>query len=105
VLGKFPLPVEVISFARTVVEKKIATLGGSPKLRTKPDGSPYLTDNGNPILDCSFGEIADPASLALALSNTPGIVEHGLFIGLVTVALIGRGGRVEELRRQPQQCV
>jgi len=98
VLGKFPLPIEVISFARTVVEKKIVALGALPKLRTKPDGSPYLTDNGNPILDCSFGKIADPAALALALSNTPGIVEHGLFIGLATLALIGRGGRVEELR-------
>src|ERR1700691_4045221 len=54
VLGKFPLPVEVISFARTVVERKIVLLGGSPKLRTKPDGSPYLTDNGNPILDSGF---------------------------------------------------
>jgi ribose 5-phosphate isomerase A len=92
------LPIEVISFARTVVEKKIVALGALPKLRTKPDGSPYLTDNGNPILDCSFGKIADPAALALALSNTPGIVEHGLFIGLATLALIGRGGRVEELR-------
>ena len=98
VLGKFPLPVEIISFARTVVEKKIVALGGSPKLRTKPDGSPYITDNGNPILDCSFGKIADPPALALALSNTPGIVEHGLFIGLAKLALIGRGDRVEELR-------
>ncbi|MFZ0800318.1 MAG: ribose-5-phosphate isomerase RpiA, partial [Terriglobales bacterium] len=90
VLGKFPLPVEVIAFARTVVEKKIAALGGSPKLRVKPDGSPYVTDNGNQILDCSFGKIADPPALALALSNTPGIVEHGLFIGLASVALVGR---------------
>ncbi len=99
VLGRFPLPVEVISFARTVVEKKIASLGGSPKLRTRTDGSPYLTDNGNQILDCSFGKIADPPALALTLSNTPGIVEHGLFIGLASVALIGRGDRVEELQR------
>ncbi len=98
VLGKFPLPVEVISFARTVVEKRIVTLGASPKLRTKPDGSPYLTDNGNPILDCSFRQIADASALALALSNIPGIVEHGLFIGLASMALIGRGDRVEELR-------
>ena len=98
VLGKFPLPVEVISFALTVVEKKIVALGASAKLRTRPDGSSYLTDNGNPILDCSFGKIDDPPALALALSNTPGIVEHGLFIGLASVALIGRGGRVEELR-------
>ena len=82
VLGKFPLPVEVISFARTVVEKKIVSLGASPKLRTKPDGSPFLTDNGNQILDCSFGKIADPPALAQTLSETPGVVEHGLFIGL-----------------------
>jgi ribose 5-phosphate isomerase A len=98
VLGKFPLPVEVISFARTVVENKIVALGASPKLRTKTDGSPYLTDNGNQILDCSFGKIADPAALALVLSDTPGIVEHGLFIGLAKVALVGRGDAVEEIR-------
>jgi ribose 5-phosphate isomerase A len=98
VLGKFPLPVEIISFARAVIENKIVSLGGSPKLRTRPDGSPYLTDNGNQILDCSFGKIADPAELARELSGIPGIVEHGLFIGLATVALVGRGDRVEELR-------
>src|SRR5208282_2935344 len=80
VLGKFPLPIEIISFARAVVEKKIAALGVSPKLRIKPDKSLFLTDNGNPILDCSFGRIDDPVALALALRNIPGIVEHGLFI-------------------------
>jgi ribose 5-phosphate isomerase A len=98
VLGKFPLPVEVIAFARAVVEKEIVALGAVPKLRTKADGSAFLTDNGNPILDCSFGEIADPAGLALALSSIPGIVEHGLFIGFAKLALVGRGDRVEELR-------
>src|SRR5271165_3540274 len=96
VLGKFPLPIEIISFARAVVEKRIVALGASPKLRTRPDGSPYLTDNGNQILDCSFGEIRDPAALALALSQIPGIVEHGLFIGLAELALVGRGNAVEE---------
>jgi ribose 5-phosphate isomerase A len=96
-LGKFPLPVEVIPFARTVVEKKIVSLGGSPKLRLKPDGSPYLTDNGNEILDCSFGKIADPPALARELSGTPGVVEHGLFIGLATLAIVGRGNSVEEI--------
>src|ERR1035437_8715124 len=103
VLGKFPLPVEVISFALTVVEKKIVALGASAKLRTRPDGSSYLTDNGNPILDCSFGKIDDPPALALALSNTPGIVEHGLFIGLASVALIGRGGGGGELGAEPKK--
>src|SRR5271157_4343189 len=97
-LGKFPLPVEVISFARAVVEKRIVSLGASPKLRTKPDGSPYLTDNGNQIFDCSFGKITDPPALARQLSDMPGVVEHGLFIGLASVALVGRGDRVEELR-------
>ncbi len=97
VLGKFPLPVEVISFARAVVEKKIAGLGASFKWRTRADGSTYLTDNGNPILDCSFGKIVDPAALARVLSDMPGVVEHGLFIGLASVALIGRGSQVEQL--------
>jgi ribose 5-phosphate isomerase A len=99
VLGKFPLPVEVISFARAVVGKKIAGLGASVKWRTRADGSPYLTDNGNPILDCSFGEIEDPAALARILSDMPGVVEHGLFIGLATVALVGKGTSVEEIVR------
>jgi ribose 5-phosphate isomerase A len=98
VLGKFPLPVEVIGFARAVVEKKIAALGASPKLRTRADGSPYITDNGNQILDCSFGQIADTWALALALSNIPGIVEHGLFVGLAKLVLVGRGDGVEEMR-------
>ena len=97
-LGKFPLPVEVIAFARTVIEKKITALGGSAKLRLRPDGSPYLTDNGNEILDCSFGRIADPAALARALSEMPGVVEHGLFIGVAKLALVGRGDSVQELR-------
>lgn len=97
-LGKFPLPVEIIAFARTVIEKKIVSLGATPKLRTRSDGSPFVTDNGNQILDCSFGKIEDPAALAGELSDTPGIVEHGLFIGIAKLALIGRGTSVEELK-------
>jgi ribose 5-phosphate isomerase A len=97
-LGKFPLPVEIISFARIVVERKIVALGASPKLRTKPGGGAFLTDNGNQILDCSFGQIADPSALARELNGTPGVVEHGLFIGLAKLALVGRGDGVEELR-------
>src|ERR1700691_2063969 len=102
-LGKFPLPVEVIAFARTVVEKKIVALGGAPKLRLRPGHSPFLTDNGNQILDCSFGKIADPPALAQVLSDTPGIVEHGLFIGLAKVALVGRGNSVEQILGKNEQ--
>jgi ribose 5-phosphate isomerase A len=97
VLGKFPLPVEIIAFARAVVEPEIARLGASIKMRTRPDGSPYITDNGNPILDCSFGKIEDPPALSRALNNIPGVVEHGLFIGLATKALVGRENSVEEI--------
>jgi len=97
-LGRFPLPVEIIDFARAVVEKKIAALGATTKLRIKSDGKPFVTDEGHHILDCSFGKIADPPALALALSDTPGIVEHGLFIGIAKLALVGHGNRVEELR-------
>jgi ribose 5-phosphate isomerase A len=101
VLGKFPLPVEIISFARAVVEKKVAALGGSPKLRKGRDGSPYATDNGNQILDCSFGKIEDPAKLARELSGIPGIVEHGLFIGLAKLVIVGRGNSVEKIQTKP----
>jgi ribose 5-phosphate isomerase A len=101
VLGKFPLPVEVITFARTVVERKVVALGGSPKLRVKADDSPFVTDNGNQILDCSFGKIADPPALARELSGTPGVVEHGLFIGLAKLAIVGRGNSVEEVQAKP----
>jgi ribose 5-phosphate isomerase A len=97
-LGKFPLPVEIIPFARTVVERKIAGLGAATKLRTQPDGQPFITDNGNQILDCSFGKIADPAALSRELNGTPGVVEHGLFIGLAMLAIVGKGSAVVEIR-------
>ena len=97
-LGRFPLPVEVIAFARAVVEGKIRELGGVPKLRMKPDGSVFVTDNGNQILDCSFEKIANPSLLARALSDIPGVVEHGLFIGLASFAIVGHGNTVEEIR-------
>jgi ribose 5-phosphate isomerase A len=101
-LGKFPLPVEIIPFARAVVERRIASLGATSKLRVKADGQPYITDNGNHILDASFGRIADPPAVARTLSETPGVVEHGLFIGFARLALVGRETSVEEIRpKQP----
>jgi ribose 5-phosphate isomerase A len=99
VLGKFPLPVEIIDFARTVVEKKIAALGATTELRSTSDGKPFVTDEGHHILDCHFGSINDPATLARELSDIPGVVEHGLFIGLAKLALVGRGDSVEEIDR------
>jgi ribose 5-phosphate isomerase A len=107
-LGKFPLPVEIIPFARAVVERKLGSLGATCKLRLKPDGQPYVTDNGNHILDASFVRIGDPSALARSLSETPGVVEHGLFIGLAKLALIGKGDSIVEIRpkaAQPKRSV
>jgi ribose 5-phosphate isomerase A len=98
-LGKFPLPVEVIKFAEALVAKRIAALGAEVKLRTDAGGKPFMTDENNHILDCRFGEIRDPDRLARELSAMPGVVEHGLFIGMASVALFARGPEIVELRR------
>lgn len=98
-LGAFPLPVEVIPFAQALVSKKIAALGAKVSLRQSPDGKPYVTDEGHHILDCRFGRIPDPPALAHKLSDTPGVVEHGLFIDMATVVLMGKGNEVVEFRR------
>ena len=96
-LGKFPLPVEIIPFARALLAKNIAALGASVSLRMNPSGKPFITDEGHYILDCSFGQISDPESLARALEEMPGIVEHGLFIGMADVVLVGKGDKVLEI--------
>jgi len=98
-LGKFPLPVEVIPFAQSLIRPQIEALGATVKLREYAYGNPYVTDEGHHILDCTFGEIADPPALAQQLSNMPGVVEHGLFIGMAEMALIAKDGQVIRLRR------
>jgi len=97
VLGKFPLPIEVIAFAEPLVRKKVEALGASVCLR-QSSGGPIVTDEGHHILDCGFGRIPDPPSLARKLSEMPGIVEHGLFIGMANVVLIAKGNDVTELK-------
>lgn len=98
VLGKFPLPVEVIPFAQPLVAKRIAALGANVKLRQNAKENPFVTDEGHHILDCSFGQIPDPPALARKLSDMPGVVEHGLFIDLASVVLVAKGDEVTELR-------
>ena len=72
------------------------------KLRQYAYGNPFVTDEGHHILDCHFGEIPDPRALARQLDSMPGVVEHGLFIDMATVALIGKGDDVVEFRRNPR---
>ena len=98
-LGKFPLPVEVVSFAQSLIAPRIEKLGANVALRLRAGGTPYITDEGHHILDCTFGTISDPPALAAKLREIPGVVEHGLFIGMAEMALIGRDGNVARLRR------
>jgi ribose 5-phosphate isomerase A len=98
-LGKFPLPVEVIKMALPVVEPKLAALGLNPKQRrTKSGDGPYLTDEGNYILDCAGGVIEEPEVTAAEIRNIVGVVEHGLFLGMATLALVAGEDGVTEHR-------
>lgn len=78
VLGTFPLPIEVIPMAQALIARRIAILGGRPKLRTK-EGQPYLTDNGNFIIDIEQLPITDPVAMEDEINNMPGVVTVGLF--------------------------
>jgi len=98
-LGKFPLPVEVIGFAQALVAKKIAAMGARVEERKDASGKSYITDEHHHILDCSFGEMKDPDRIARELSEMPGVVEHGLFIGMASVALFARGSEIEKWTR------
>ena len=98
-LGHFPLPVEVIKMALPIVQQKLSALGINPHLRAAADGSPYITDEGNYILDCACHQIPDPERLAASIRGIVGVVEHGLFLGMVTEALVGYEDHVQEMSR------
>jgi ribose 5-phosphate isomerase A len=88
------LPVEVVPFALPAVVAALDDLGLRPTAR-RHDGDLVVTDNGNAIVDCRTGQIADPAALAARIRSLPGVVDHGLFLGMTGVVFIGQaGGRV-----------
>ncbi|HEU4473005.1 MAG TPA: ribose-5-phosphate isomerase RpiA, partial [Flavisolibacter sp.] len=90
-IGSFPLPVEVVPFASQLTAANLEKLGCVASLRQR-GGLPFVTDNGNHILDCSFGNIAAPFVLAQEISRIPGVVEHGLFMPHPQqVVIIGSG--------------
>jgi ribose 5-phosphate isomerase A len=92
------VPVEVLPDARTTAMAAIRDLGGEPSLRaaTAKDG-PVVTDNGNVVLDCDFGEIQAPGDLGAEIAQIPGVLEHGLFVGLADEVIVGEtaGTRTE----------
>lgn len=99
VLGKAPVPVEVVPFAQTLVAGEIERLGARVERRMNRQGELFVTDEAHHILDCHFGQIADAAGLAQQLKEIPGVVEHGLFVNMADIVLIGKGSEVLELRR------
>lgn len=102
-LGAFPLPIEVNPFGFGSTRGKILAVAEALglderiELRRGADGSPYLTDGGHWIVDASFRRIPDPERLSRALFEIPGVVEHGLFIGLATVAVVAGTSEIEIL--------
>jgi ribose 5-phosphate isomerase A len=103
ILGECPLPVEVVPFAQPLIARRIAALGALVALRRNAAGGPFVTDSSNHLLDCAFRTIADPVGLSQKLLNMPGLVDHGLFLDMADVVLIGKGSQVLEYRRAPGQ--
>jgi ribose 5-phosphate isomerase A len=92
-LGKFKLPLEVIPFASAYVIRQLQGLNGKGAIRQQ-SGKPFLTDQGNYIIDADFGLISDPILLSGKLNEITGVVEHGLFIHLVSKVIMGSGDSV-----------
>lgn len=96
----WPVPVEVVSFGWRAQVIYLEALGARLVLRQGGDSTPVRTDQGNMILDCHFGPIADPARLSAQLKQRAGIVEHGLFVGLATEVIVAGSQGIRRLRRE-----
>jgi ribose 5-phosphate isomerase A len=94
------LPVEVLPFAWALSAQRLSEIGCVARLRER-DGKPFVTDNGNYILDCYFGSIEDPPALESRIKLLPGVIESGLFIGIADTLIIGFEDRVE-VRHRPR---
>jgi ribose 5-phosphate isomerase A len=81
VLGNFPLPIEVVPMARTAIGRRVTALGGVPVVRVTKEGTPFITDNGNEIIDVKGLRISDPRTLETHINAWPGVVTVGLFAG------------------------
>ena len=85
----FPLPVEIVKFGWTSTKKTLETFGCNVALREIMKGEPFITDNGNYILDCEFDYIENPEQMEIDINCIPGVVENGLFINLVSEVIVG----------------
>ena len=98
----FPLPVEIVPFALSTVSRALRRLGCAPQLRMRAGSTPFVTDNGNHVLDCRFERgIADARALERAIDEIPGVVESGLFLGLAHVLFVGNADGTCSVRERP----
>ncbi|WP_027796557.1 ribose-5-phosphate isomerase RpiA [Paraburkholderia acidipaludis] len=98
VLGQFPLPIEVVPMARTAIGRRVSALGGVPVLRVQQDGAPFVTDNGNEILDVKGLAISDPCAFEALVNAWPGVVTVGLFAARgADLCLLGAATGVERI--------
>lgn len=96
-----PVPIEVLPFAISLVKRKIVEVGGNPIVREgKGKLGPVITDNGNAIIDASFGLIQKPGELEVKLKMIPGVVETGLFVNLTDIAYLATSNAVEKIERK-----
>jgi ribose 5-phosphate isomerase A len=91
------VPVEVAQFGWQATARKLERLRAAPTLRLSPDAQPFVTDGGNYILDCAFGPIESPETLARDLDSIVGVIEHGLFVGITSLVLVGTSKGVNRL--------
>lgn len=92
-----PVPVEVVEFGLAATQSALEVLGADTRLRAAPGGDPFITDSGNRVLDCNFGEIADPARLDDRIRSVVGVVESGLFISRASLVLLAGASGVRRL--------
>jgi ribose 5-phosphate isomerase A len=104
-LGKFPLPIEVVEFGHKATAGRLAAAFAAAgyanvaMILRQRDGATFKTDSGHVLYDCAFGAIQNAPKLAAAIHAVPGVVEHGLFIGIATTLLIATDGEIEVINR------
>lgn len=95
---KCPVPIEVIPFANSFTLNLLEDLDGKANLRGTAESEPYVTDNGNWIVDVKFDSVEAPAELEAILNNLPGVVENGIFVGLADLVFVGYEGGCKVLK-------
>lgn len=96
---RYPIPIEVVHFGLTPTTRALETLGAQVTLRRQTDGQPWISDNGNALLDCHFGPIANPEALQKHVLAIPAVVDTGLFLNLAHDVIVGQADGVRVLTR------